>query len=184
MKIIIDIDEDIAQRIIDGKKDEPMNIVQAYSATIAYAIKEGVSLPKGHGDLIDRQELLKSTLCKTFGLRSVDIENAPTIIEADRSDEPSITPSYNSIKTELKSCEDCISRQAVLDVIEREEFKGDAISEIEKLSSVTPQPKTGHWNRVTQAGHLVWECDKCKWRQRFYTNYCSDCGAKMTESEE
>lgn len=44
-------------------------------------------LSKGHGDLIDRQELLKSTLCKTFGLRSVDIENAPTIIEAEREDE-------------------------------------------------------------------------------------------------
>ena len=42
---------------------------------------------------------------------------------------------------EFESCDDCISRQAVLDVIEREEFKGDAISEIEKLSSVIPQPK-------------------------------------------
>ena len=28
---------------------------------------------------------------------------------------------------------DAVSRQAVLDVIEREQFKGDAISEIEKL---------------------------------------------------
>lgn len=35
-------------------------------------------------------------------------------------------------------CEDCISRQAVLDIIEKEEFKGDAISEIEKLPSVKP----------------------------------------------
>ena len=51
------------------------------------AVLNGTPLPKGHGDLIDRQELLKITLCKTFGLRSVDIENAPTIIEADRGDE-------------------------------------------------------------------------------------------------
>lgn len=51
---------------------------------------------------------------------------------------------YEFVETAVKMmeqepCEDCISRQAVLDVIEKEEFKGDAISEIEKLSSVTPQ---------------------------------------------
>lgn len=51
------------------------------------AIRNGTPLPKGHGDLIDRQELLKSPLCKTFGLRSVDIENAPTIIEADKEEQ-------------------------------------------------------------------------------------------------
>lgn len=42
-------------------------------------------------------------------------------------------------------CDDAISRHAVLDVIEREEFKGDAISEIEKLPPVKPQPKMGLW---------------------------------------
>lgn len=95
--------------------------------------------------------------------------------------------SYNSIKTELKSCEDCISREQAKVAI-RDRFK-DLPSRVEintilnELPSVTSQPKTGHWNRVTQAGHLVWECDKCKWRQRFYTNYCSDCGSKMEESE-
>ena len=41
------------------------------------------------------------------------------------------------------------------------------------------EPK-GHWIRVTdKAGHLVWECDKCGWQQRFNTNYCPDCGADM-----
>jgi Zn finger protein HypA/HybF involved in hydrogenase expression len=36
------------------------------------------------------------------------------------------------------TCEDAISRKAVLDVIEREQHKGDDISEIKKLPSVTP----------------------------------------------
>ena len=31
---------------------------------------------------------------------------------------PSVTPSYNSIKTELKPCEDCISRKAILEWID------------------------------------------------------------------
>lgn len=48
--------------------------------------------------------------------------------------------------------------------------------------SEAEQPKTGHWTRVKSKGHLVWECT-CGWQQRFYTNYCPDCGAKMIESE-
>ena len=40
--------------------------------------------------------------------------------------------------------------------------------------------KTGHWNRVADLTNiLVWECDKCKWQQQFWTNYCPDCGSKM-----
>ena len=86
-------------------------------------------------------------------------------------------------------CEDAISRQAVLDVIEREEFKGDAISEIEKLSSVIPQPKTGHWNtyELAQGGiNEKWlECSECMWSNALLIprNYCPKCGARMIEKE-
>lgn len=41
-------------------------------------------LPKGHGDLKDADELTANILCKTFGLRTIDIENAQTIIKADK----------------------------------------------------------------------------------------------------
>lgn len=50
------------------------------------AIINGISLPKGHGNLKDANELTNSVLCKTFGLRFVDIENAHTIIEADKAE--------------------------------------------------------------------------------------------------
>lgn len=54
--------------------------------------------------------------------------------------------------------------------------------DIKELPSVTPQPRKGHWIRVTdKARHLVWECDKCGWQQRFNTNYCPDCGSDMRE---
>jgi hypothetical protein len=56
MKIVIDIDDDIAHGIIEGNNDEPRNIVRSFQATIADAIQNGTILPKGHGRLIDVQD--------------------------------------------------------------------------------------------------------------------------------
>lgn len=47
MRLVIDIDEGILQGIIEGKGDEPRNIVRSFQATIADAIKNGTPLPKG-----------------------------------------------------------------------------------------------------------------------------------------
>ena len=41
MKLIIDIDKDIAQGIIDGEGEIPRNIVRSFQATIADSIKNG-----------------------------------------------------------------------------------------------------------------------------------------------
>ena len=83
MKLIIDIDKDIAQGIIDGKGEMPRNIVRSFQATIADAIKNGIPLPKGHGDLID-----SNVLCEQYERTNGDLYQAldltPTIIEADK----------------------------------------------------------------------------------------------------
>jgi rubrerythrin len=96
---------------------------------------------------------------------------------------------------EQERCGDCISRQAVLDVIEREQFKGDAISEIEKLPSVTPQQKMGRWIKTPKAimgeGYM-WYCDKCEYQvyqdsSRPYPSekFCPNCGQpKMQEVKD
>lgn len=95
-----------------------------------------------------------------------------------------------SITQKPIECDDVISRQVVLDTIselnavsfyEAQEDSKECYYEIrqavEKLPPVTSQPKIGHWIRVTdKTGHLVWECDKCGWQQKFNTNFCSDCG--------
>lgn len=47
----------------------------------AKAIKNGTVLPEQHGDLIDRNELLKNDVGKIMGFRESDIINAPTILE-------------------------------------------------------------------------------------------------------
>lgn len=98
-----------------------------------------------------------------------------------------------------KTCEDAISRQAVLDIIEDRIKNGlaqnVAISwyyhkEVEKLPSVTPKPKKGHWIRFKEFedGYYHIKCSECGqyWSIDGHAKtfkYCFKCGAKM-ESEE
>lgn len=91
---------------------------------------------------------------------------------------------------EQETCEDCVSREFMYKLgakciaVRNENDVLVAIASIESLPSAIPKQKTGHWIRVTdKTGHLVWECDKCGWQQRFNTNFCPDCGVKM-ESED
>ena len=86
----------------------------------------------------------------------------------------------------FEPCDDAISRQYLLDncVVDKVTMPYVPVGKIKNAPPVTVQPKTGHWNRVTdKAGHLVWECD-CGWQQRFATNFCPDCGMKMEANNE
>jgi len=87
-------------------------------------------------------------------------------------------------KAEQEPC-DAVSRDAVIGKVKELFSMGECycdehsiIGMINGLPPVTQ--KSGKWIRVTdKTGHLVWECDKCSWQQRFNTNFCPDCGAKM-----
>ena len=103
-------------------------------------------------------------------------------------------------------CEDAISRQAVLDklnrLIEVERLQGtdemgygrERVSAYECMihaveseylyPSVTPQPKTGHWCK-TNNGDICYTCSFCGVTNASGTryNYCPHCGAKMEEKE-
>ena len=62
-------------------------------------------------------------------------------------------------------------------------FKDEVLQIIDKYAE--QESKTGHWIRVKdKTEHWVWECDKCGWQQRFDTNYCPYCGARMVEPQE
>jgi len=114
---------------------------------------------------------------------------------------------------EQEPCEDCISRHAVLETIDNriEQLKRD-VNEINKsyshlsfaegihdgycrlkcdlriLSSVTPQPKTGHWIDIMVGDMPAQACDKCNtFYPLAYTGgghkYCPNCGSKMEVKE-
>lgn len=114
-----------------------------------------------------------------------------------------ITGLFNILKSvpTIETCEDCISRQAVIDLaitIETDDYSGNEVlevvevEEIKKLPSVTPQPKMGRWEYVQYDNNPNignWHCSECRGIctemhsiEDAY-NYCPNCGAKM-ESEE
>lgn len=78
MKLIIDIDEEIYQMICNT------GTYGNYRFNSAKAIKEGTPLPKGHGRLIDADKLRPYEYITKNYIHIDELDNAPTIIEADK----------------------------------------------------------------------------------------------------
>ena len=97
---------------------------------------------------------------------------------------------YAQAKRDL-SCEDAISRQAVLEqtyLWSKDEFLRvtnpfDYLRKrINPLPPVTPPPKIGHW--IPRNSFLLrYKCSECERESEKY-NYCPNCGAKMEEGSE
>ena len=54
---------------------------------------------------------------------------------------------------------------------------------LNRLSSVTPEERTGHWmlKHSTVIQGYYRECDQCLYLSKDWYNYCPECGAKMEE---
>lgn len=96
---------------------------------------------------------------------------------------------------EQESCDDCVSRQAAIDVIYDNEYKKDMRKELEQLPPVTPKEKIGHWivgrvfpTKVSDENLIEYHCSECDRAIRCTESqlvnypYCH-CGAKMQEVE-
>ena len=90
------------------------------------------------------------------------------------------------------SCKDCVSRQAVLDmvtVIVTDDYSGNEIMEvvdvddIKALPPVTLAKPKGHWINIDKTHS---KCDKCGAVFEIASangeaNYCPNCGCKISE---
>ena len=80
MKIVIDIPDDIYSAIVKQyRKDKELQTRD----NLYKAIVNGTPIPKGHGDLIDRKELLKQPI-DDANYPSNYVRIAKAIIEADK----------------------------------------------------------------------------------------------------
>lgn len=92
-------------------------------------------------------------------------------------------------------CDDCISRQAVLDLFNRSDEYSWEMSllkrKIEKMPPVTPAEKVGKWTRElirNEYGGCIGAkmiCSECGQDNGYdkRMNFCPNCGAKMQEVE-
>ena len=99
------------------------------------------------------------------------------------------------LSLEQEPCEDAISRQAVDEIKElMTDTNGDTVyavrmSDIRQLSSVNPQPKTGHWIWELEDWNK-WICSECGWSKRTDVHvrlgydFCPSCGARMIDTQE
>ena len=73
----------IPKELYEAYKGRPPMLGDAGMDMIAQSIANGTPLSKGHGDLIDREELLKQPM-DTANYPSNYVKVAQTIIEADK----------------------------------------------------------------------------------------------------
>ncbi len=86
MQIVIDIDDNLYTRLFDNGVDNYDDAVD-----MAKAIRKGISLPKGHGRLVDEERISLSGIHfkteRDHAMMIGRLNSAPTIIEADKEQE-------------------------------------------------------------------------------------------------
>ena len=87
----------------------------------------------------------------------------------------SIKDNLDNVEHNLEQiqCDDCISREAAIYVASGFCHPSNVAKELEKLPSVTPKPKTGHWIDCSNG----WMCSNCEKDNTYDTDYCPNCGS-------
>ena len=93
---------------------------------------------------------------------------------------------------EQEPCEDVVSRQAVIDEMERRHAKGDSITKgfVNNMPSVTSIRPKGHWQKIELPSRDAHECSECcglallDENNEQLTDFCPSCGADMRKSED
>ena len=179
-----------------------------------YVIDEdGHGLCKNHrleqepsGDAISRQAVL-DIVNNPLNIRLDEIiKKLPSVNPQEQTDTWSIKEVADALArhgliVEQEPCEDVISRQAVINAIDKWVKNRHILmtlppnevtplfESVHELPSVNPQePKTGHWMNRGKQGEVLpfymrYECSICG-ETADKSNYCPNCGAKMLELQE
>lgn len=97
---------------------------------------------------------------------------------------------------EQETCEDCVNRKdAIIQLSHNKTGNDDCdvivqsdIETIKALPPVTPQPKIGHWKRISidkyvQHAMAYYKCSVCDKDIIGTHNYCPNCGSRMEVEE-
>ena len=96
IELVIKIPEEAKQAFDCAESNDLKGCYYDHGGVIGNAIKNGISLPKGHGRLIDADELRGDFVdgtegydCQTWKRYEIGdiIDSAPTVIEADQKSE-------------------------------------------------------------------------------------------------
>ena len=87
MKLIIDISENLYNFVNTKRPNGCFNEFDKFDTyDISKCIRNGTPLPKGHGDLIDENDLWFEDIANISCVTQRNVENAPTIIEANKGE--------------------------------------------------------------------------------------------------
>ena len=156
-------------------------------------------------DYVDKKELLKSI---EVALDATDINDEYSIglrngMRLVKSFVDGKRPDYEKVShlKEQQPCNDAISRQAVIELVEGwwigHTKEDDLATEIKSLPPVTPQPKVGEWlEKEINSDNAIeeWQSARCSVCDRYHTtpymyyfshyDYCPHCGTKMEGESE
>ena len=142
------------------------------------------------GDAVSRQAVLDIVKFEENWLSDAKSNNADTDIAFGGI--RTQVAKLSSVTKALEPCEDCISREAVLDMattIQTDDCSGNEamevvdVDDIKTLPPVTPTRKKGKWifsGNYDEVGMLY--CSNCKHEidvSEGYFKWCPNCGAKM-----
>ena len=94
MQIVIDIPEELKNKIDNANEDNYKTYIWWFETTLYCAIKNGTPLPKGHGDLITKEQAIELVEFYQLNPQHFDfvnlideIKDEKPIIEADKAGE-------------------------------------------------------------------------------------------------
>lgn len=85
MQIVIDIQDEIKDMCDNARPEKAMKGIEWFNGTLYKAIKDGIVLPKGHGRLIDENDLVKNLFDYVNGKRTIGecLDRTKTVVPAD-----------------------------------------------------------------------------------------------------